>query len=187
MSKRKPCEQCGKAFVPAKPWARFCTAVCRVQHFRGERRSDDPASVFAVALQGAIQQIRDGEHVEALEAVRAASKVFGATLKPDEPRAAPVKRAADTRQTDLFETLPKRDEPRAAPAKPARVAGTEDALRERFLAALEAGARQTAIAKEIGFADGSILSRWRKPGAAPLPEPRRKALAKLLEQYEARR
>ena len=44
------CDQCGKPFQPAKPWARFCSTACRNINHQRDRYADSKKAARALAF-----------------------------------------------------------------------------------------------------------------------------------------
>lgn len=152
----KACETCGKRFEPAKPWARFCSDVCRVQRFRARERSQKPGAELERALLSALREVRAGK-----DAAKVAAKLQG---ELDAIVSKRVETKADPRQIAMFsegEKLQAATHARAK-ARPIRQALT---LEQRFRKAREAGATALEFAREIGLRDGTALSKWQKGGA----------------------
>lgn len=154
----KACETCGRKFEPAKPWARFCSDVCRVQRFRARERSQKPGAELERALLSALREVRAGKDAAKI-AAKLQSELDAIALKRKDTKQA----EADPRQVSMFST------PKRAPSLP---------LEQRFRKAREAGATAVELAREIGLRDGTALSKWQKGGA--LSPEKREALGEAL-------
>lgn len=52
------CEQCGAPFEPAKPWGRFCSALCRLQRYRSTTKR--PKTSLEVEMRERIAELEAG-------------------------------------------------------------------------------------------------------------------------------
>lgn len=88
----KVCEQCGLAFVPAKPWARFCSEGCRLRGFRAAKRAADPSLALRAALAAALTALRSESNVAAaLAEVRREITVYAAAQARQSKRKRPAR------------------------------------------------------------------------------------------------
>lgn len=159
----KACETCGREFEPAKPWARFCSNVCRVQRFRARERSQKPGAELERALLSALRDVRAGK-----DAAKVSAKLQG-ELDAIAKRKETNRAEADPRQVAMFS-----DGERPQKATHARATDRPKlTLEQRFWMARELGVAALELAREIGLRDGTALSKWQKGGALS-PEKREK-------------
>lgn len=62
----KPCEQCGAAFAPKRPWARFCGTGCRNDFHGAEARKEAMRAAAAELLEMllTVRQLIRGRDIE---------------------------------------------------------------------------------------------------------------------------
>lgn len=129
---------------------------------RAQKVSEDPAVALAQALQAAVRELHAGEVKAGVSHAREALKAFD---------------VAQTKRT-------KQARPKPAP-KPTRATVDEPALRRALEAALRGGQKLRTIAKSIGFADSTALSRWRH-GNGSLAAEKLLALHRFLHTVDPR-
>jgi DNA-directed RNA polymerase specialized sigma24 family protein len=78
------CEQCETAFVPTKPWARFCSESCRIRAHRAKNRVSTIAGLAEAerALTAALDAVRAGDAPTARVETGAALAALDAVRDP---------------------------------------------------------------------------------------------------------